>query len=61
LLIDVPDGCRFAPRCPFAIARCRTETPVPMEVDPLHMVACWRAADAPALRLAAANPQTWAA
>lgn len=23
-----PDGCRFHPRCPFASARCRTETPL---------------------------------
>ena len=25
--INPPPGCRFASRCPFAEARCRTETP----------------------------------
>ena len=25
--INLPDGCAFHPRCPFAIERCRTETP----------------------------------
>lgn len=26
-LVDPAPGCRFAPRCPFVIPRCRTETP----------------------------------
>jgi oligopeptide transport system ATP-binding protein len=26
-LIDPPPGCRFAPRCPFVIDRCRSEDP----------------------------------
>ncbi len=38
-----PPGCRFAPRCPFAEARCSVEVPElrPMGTD--HRVACWRA------------------
>jgi peptide/nickel transport system ATP-binding protein len=37
-----PPGCRFAPRCPFAIARCATQPPLD-EVAPGHRAACWRA------------------
>jgi peptide/nickel transport system ATP-binding protein/oligopeptide transport system ATP-binding protein len=37
-----PTGCRFNPRCPFAIERCRTEMPVLNEAKPGHRVACWR-------------------
>ncbi|MCC6193473.1 MAG: ABC transporter ATP-binding protein [Burkholderiales bacterium] len=36
-------GCRFHPRCPFAIERCRSEEPPLAEVDPGHAAACWRA------------------
>jgi peptide/nickel transport system ATP-binding protein len=43
--IDVPPGCRFAGRCPFAEARCRTEPPVLREVLPGHRVACHRVGD----------------
>jgi peptide/nickel transport system ATP-binding protein len=38
-----PAGCNFADRCPFAIARCRAETPPLIEVGPAHLSACWRA------------------
>ncbi|MGY4800838.1 ABC transporter ATP-binding protein [Teichococcus aerofrigidensis] len=38
-----PEGCRFNPRCPFAIAPCRTEMPLLREVAPGHEVACLRA------------------
>jgi peptide/nickel transport system ATP-binding protein len=41
-LADPPPGCRFHPRCPLAIDKCRRETP-PMElVGPDHRSACWR-------------------
>ena len=36
-------GCAFAPRCPFAVARCRDEAPPLIEVTPGHFAACWRA------------------
>jgi peptide/nickel transport system ATP-binding protein len=36
-------GCRFAPRCPFAEAACRTEEPALRELAPAHAVACRRA------------------
>ena len=37
---EVPSGCRFAPRCPHAMARCGEE-PRLMEVAPGHRVSCW--------------------
>jgi oligopeptide/dipeptide ABC transporter ATP-binding protein len=36
-------GCRFHPRCPFAIERCRREDPPPVAIAPGHEAACWRA------------------
>jgi peptide/nickel transport system ATP-binding protein len=36
------DGCRFAPRCPYAQDRCRTEEPPLMDAGvPGHTYACW--------------------
>lgn len=35
-----PPGCRFHPRCPFAEARCRVETPPLIEIEPGHSTAC---------------------
>jgi peptide/nickel transport system ATP-binding protein len=37
------EGCAFAPRCPYAVARCREERPDLRELDPGHRVACHRA------------------
>jgi len=37
------DGCRFAPRCPFAVDRCRQEVPPLMDMGEGHEAACWRA------------------
>ena len=36
-------GCRFAPRCPFAVAQCKEEMPPLREVSAGHEAACWRA------------------
>ena len=36
-----PDGCRFHPRCPVAIARCATERPPLAPVGDRHLAACW--------------------
>ena len=36
-------GCRFHPRCPFAVERCAREAPPPVGIAPDHLVACWRA------------------
>ena len=37
---NVPPGCRFHTRCPFARERCRTEVPAWREVAPQQHVAC---------------------
>jgi len=36
-------GCRFHPRCPFAVDRCREASPPLADVAARHAVACWRA------------------
>lgn len=40
--IDLPPGCRFAGRCPFAVERCRREHPPLAAVERDHLVACHR-------------------
>ena len=40
-LFDLPPGCRFAPRCPYADDRCRAQYP-PYFMDGDHLAACWR-------------------
>jgi oligopeptide/dipeptide ABC transporter ATP-binding protein len=44
-LLAPPGGCRFHPRCPLVIERCRQERPVPRRLD-ASMVACHRAEEA---------------
>jgi peptide/nickel transport system ATP-binding protein len=36
-------ACRFHPRCPFAIDKCRRDDPQPMPMGDKHVAACWRA------------------
>jgi oligopeptide/dipeptide ABC transporter ATP-binding protein len=36
----LPDGCRFAPRCPAAFERCHTEIPALHIRDGWHVVGC---------------------
>ena len=40
-LVSPPAGCRFHPRCPYAMEVCRTEFPEIIEVEPGHRVACY--------------------
>jgi len=42
-LTDLPPGCRFAPRCPFADDRCRREAPPPVAIAGGHVSHCWKA------------------
>ena len=39
-LIQVPEGCAFHPRCPYAFNRCKTEKPVLATADGQHAVSC---------------------
>jgi oligopeptide/dipeptide ABC transporter ATP-binding protein len=42
-LIDVPAGCRFAPRCPLAVEKCRSwDTELLKTSGPDHAARCWR-------------------
>ncbi|KQN72326.1 MULTISPECIES: ABC transporter ATP-binding protein [unclassified Devosia] len=41
-LADPPQGCRFHPRCPLAVDKCRQEVPPLETVDVDHRTACWR-------------------
>jgi len=37
----IPPGCRFHPRCPFAMEQCKVAEPKPMFVSQEHWVSCW--------------------
>jgi peptide/nickel transport system ATP-binding protein len=37
---NIPAGCRFNPRCPIAVERCRSVAPMPMVRAPQGMVEC---------------------
>ena len=39
--IHPPPGCRFHPRCDYAMPRCSQERPEPVEVAPGHEVSCF--------------------
>jgi len=36
-----PVGCKFHPRCPYAMSVCKETEPELKEVKPGHYVACW--------------------
>jgi oligopeptide/dipeptide ABC transporter ATP-binding protein len=40
---NVPPGCRFHPRCPYAFDRCRVEEPPLFDVGEGQKAACWLA------------------
>jgi peptide/nickel transport system ATP-binding protein len=40
ILINPAPGCRFAPRCRHAFARCTVEEPLLREIAPRHRMAC---------------------
>ena len=40
-LINLPTGCHFHPRCPYATERCKTEMPGDVKISPLHQVSCF--------------------
>jgi oligopeptide/dipeptide ABC transporter ATP-binding protein len=48
---NVPSGCRFNPRCPYATDACRTTDPALESVAPGHLSACIRSSDLPMLSL----------
>ena len=58
-LAHPPEGCRFAPRCPFALPSCREAMPETRNVAPDHSAACLRAGEAGELRGRAREAATW--
>jgi oligopeptide/dipeptide ABC transporter ATP-binding protein len=38
--INPPSGCHFHTRCPYVVARCKTEAPALREIAPGHLAAC---------------------
>lgn len=38
---DVPNGCRFHPRCPSVMDKCRHDDPPFVQVSDGHQAACW--------------------
>jgi len=51
---EMPTGCRFAARCPFADEHCRLEAPPLREVTAGHRSRCWKV---PLEQLAASLPE----
>jgi oligopeptide/dipeptide ABC transporter ATP-binding protein len=45
--LEQPDGCRFHPRCPHAVERCRIERPALIADAAGHATACHRIAELP--------------
>ena len=38
--VNVPSGCKFHPRCPYAKDICKTQEPAAKEIKPGHVVLC---------------------
>ncbi len=54
--IDIPSGCRFHMRCPYAVEKCRVDPMPPLEeIVPGRWVRCWRAAEIHGLSSGAAG------
>ncbi len=49
-LTNLPFGCRFAARCPYATQQCRESEPPLSGEDPRHLFACWHPVDGPILK-----------
>ena len=51
-LSDLPAGCKFSPRCPYVMARCRVEDPPLMTLKGSERtVACWLHSGEPDVRV----------
>lgn len=58
-LLDPPQGCRFAQRCPFVQDICLEKRPALSQVKPGHSAACHFIDEAPQFREIAQQPETW--
>ncbi len=41
-LLNLPPGCRFAPRCPVVMDVCREQQPPEVKISDNHSVSCWK-------------------
>jgi oligopeptide/dipeptide ABC transporter ATP-binding protein len=41
-LLNLPPGCRFAPRCYAVFDRCWKDEPIPVEAEDSHFASCWK-------------------
>jgi peptide/nickel transport system ATP-binding protein len=57
-LDNPPSGCRFHPRCPYAMEVCKAEVPALTTVAPGHRVACFLVSDASVGRADERRPTT---
>ena len=39
--LDLPKGCKFAPRCKYCTERCMEEEPELVQVEDNHMIRCF--------------------
>ncbi len=58
-LITPPPGCRFAPRCPFAVDRCIAASPALRALELGRWAACHRAEEAAELRVQSKDAGRW--
>jgi oligopeptide/dipeptide ABC transporter ATP-binding protein len=41
-LLNLPPGCRFAPRCPLVMDICKEQQPPEVKISDSHSVSCWK-------------------
>jgi len=58
-LVNLPPGCKFAPRCPYAKELCVEQVPELVEVKPGHKVRCLMHQPATAAEWAGVAKATW--
>ncbi len=56
--IDIPSGCRFRTRCPYATEKCTKEFPPLVEIEPEHFIECHYDIDFKKIRLPATEIPT---
>ena len=39
--LDLPKGCKFAPRCKYATEKCRQEEPALEKIEEDHVIRCF--------------------
>jgi peptide/nickel transport system ATP-binding protein len=58
-LVNLPPGCKFAPRCPYAKERCVESVPELVEAKPGHLVRCFMRQPEFAAEWAGVQKATW--